>query len=202
MNNDGLELTRDEMRALGQRVVDLLIEHFAKVSTLPAASTGTRAELERALREPLPESGRDWAGVVERLRTDVFMNMCHVDHPRFFAFVPSPGNFVGAMADALAAGMNPFVGTWLAGSGPAEIELVTLDWLRDMCGLPETAGGLFVSGGSMANLTALAVARERKLGDEIAQGTVYFSDQTHSSVDRALAVLGFRPRQLRRLPSD
>ena len=89
--------------------------------------------------------------------------MCHVDHPRFFAFVPSPGNFVGAMADALAAGMNPFVGTWLAGSGPAEIELITVDWLREMCGLPETAGGLFVSGGSMANLTALAVARDTRL---------------------------------------
>jgi glutamate/tyrosine decarboxylase-like PLP-dependent enzyme len=94
------------------------------------------------------------------------------------------------------------VGTWLAGSGPAEIELVTVDWLRELCGMPETAGGLFVSGGSMANLTALAVARERKLGDDIGRGSVYYSDQTHSSVDRALAVLGFRPRQLRRIASD
>ena len=202
MAGDRFELTRDAMRALGHRVVDLLTEHFATLPTLPPAFTGSRADLEQALREPLPESGRDPGAVLDRVMEHVFTNMCHVDHPRFFAFVPSPGNFVGAMADALASGLNPFVGTWLAGSGPAEIELVTLDWLREMCGLPETAGGLFVSGGSMANLTALAVARERKLGDEIARGTVYFSDQTHSSVDRALAVLGFRPRQLRRLASD
>jgi len=202
MTDDTLDLTREEMRALGHRVVDLMIEHFATLASKAPAFTGSRAELENALREPLPEKGSDPAAVLARLETQVFTNMCHVDHPRFFAFVPSPGNFVGAMADALAAGINPFMGTWLAGSGPAEIELVTVDWLREMCGLPETAGGLFVSGGSVANLTALAVAREQKLGDEIACGCVYFSDQTHSSVDRALAVLGFRPRQLRRLAAD
>jgi aromatic-L-amino-acid decarboxylase len=202
MADDALELTRDDMRALGYRVIDTLVEHFTDLPMKPPAFTGSRAELERALREPLPETGADPVDILDRLTAQVFTRMCHVDHPRFFAFVPSPGNFAGVMADALAAGLNPFVGTWLAGSGPAEIELVTLDWLREICGLPEGAGGLFVSGGSMANLTALAVAREQKLGDEIAGGTVYFSDQTHSSVDRALAVLGFRPRQLRRLESD
>jgi glutamate/tyrosine decarboxylase-like PLP-dependent enzyme len=200
--DDTLDLGPAEMRAVGYRVVDRLVEHFATLSAKPVAITGSRADLESLLREPLPETGRDPAAVIERLTRHVFTNMCHVDHPRFFAFVPSPGNFVGAMADALVAGINPFVGTWLAGSGPAEIELVTVDWLRELCGMPETAGGLFVSGGSMANLTALVVAREQKLGDEIGRGTVYYSDQTHSSVDRALAVLGFRPRQLRRIASD
>ena len=202
MPDSKLELTSEEMRALGYRVVDRLVEHYAGLRDLPAARTGDRANLEELLREPLPEQGTGAAQVIEQLTAHVFGSMCHVDHPRFFAFVPSPGNFVGAMADALAAGFNPFVGTWLAGSGPAEIELVTVDWLREMCGLPDSAGGLFVSGGSMANLTALAVAREVKLGAEIARGCVYFSDQTHSSVDRALAVLGFRPEQLRRLACD
>jgi len=196
-----LELTRDEMRALGYQVVDRLVEHFAALRGKRPAFTGARPELEQVFREPLPEQGAAPARVLEQLH-QVFESMCHVDHPRFFAFVPSPGNFVGAMADALAAGFNPFVGTWLAGSGPAEIELVTVDWLREMCGLPETAGGLFVSGGSMANLTALAVARDVKLAGEIGRGRIYYSDQTHSSIDRALAVLGFRPEQMRRLPSD
>jgi aromatic-L-amino-acid/L-tryptophan decarboxylase len=202
MRHDTLDLTRDEMRALGYRVVDALIEHFETLSDKPVASTAPRADLQQVLREPLPETGGNPEDLIERLTRHVFANMCHVDHPRFFAFVPSPGNFAGAMADALASGFNPFVGTWLAGSGPAELELVTLDWLRDMCGLPETAGGLFVSGGSIANLTALAVAREQKLAGEISRGCIYFSDQTHSSVDRALAVLGFRPRQLRPLAAD
>src|SRR5689334_15944865 len=164
MSSDHLDLSREEMRALGYRVVDTLVEHFANLPDTPPAVTASRIELERVFRERIPERGRDPAAVLEQLTSKVFTAMCHVDHPRFFAFVPSPSNFVGAMADALAAGFNPFVGTWLAGSGPAEIELVTIDWLRDMCGLPESAGGLFVSGGSMANLTALAVAREQKLG--------------------------------------
>ena len=68
-------------------------------------------------------------------------HVLHVDHPRFFAFVPSPSNFVSVLAETLASGYNVFAGTWLEGSGAAEVELVTIDWLRRIIGLPETAGG-------------------------------------------------------------
>lgn len=190
------------MRRLGYRVVDLLVEHFETLREKRPAVTTPREELEPLFREPLPEQGSDPGAVVDQAVAHAFGNMNRVDHPRFFAFIPSPGNFVSAMADALAAGFNPFVGTWLAGSGPAEVELVTLDWLRDICGLPESAGGLFVSGGSMANLTALTVARETRLDGETAGARVYYSDQTHYSVERALRVIGFRPDSLRKLPSD
>src|SRR4030095_5498543 len=98
---------------------------------------------------------------------DVLSSIARVIHPRFFAFIPEPGNFVGAMADALASGFNVFAGTWIGGSGAAQIELITIDWLRELCGMPPEAGGLFVSGGSMANLTALAAARHIKLDDQI-----------------------------------
>jgi glutamate/tyrosine decarboxylase-like PLP-dependent enzyme len=125
-----------------------------------------------------------------------------VNHPRFFAFVPSPGNFVSAMADALAAGFNIFAGTWFAGSGAAQVELVVIDWLCEICGLPEGAGGLFVSGGSMANLTALAAARHARLGGRTEGAVAYMSDQTHSSVARSLKVLGLPPEQIRILRSD
>ena len=63
------------------------------------------------------------------------------------------------MADALASGFHVFNGTWLGGSAAAAIELTVIDWFRRFCGFPETAGGLFVSGGSAANLTALHAAR-------------------------------------------
>jgi aromatic-L-amino-acid/L-tryptophan decarboxylase len=106
------------------------------------------------------------------------------------------------MADALAAGFNPFAGNWLEGSGPAQVELVAIDWLREMCGLPETAGGLFVSGGSMANLTALAAARRATLGGRSDAAVIYFSDQTHNSIEKGLRVLGFAREQIRELPSD
>ena len=190
------------MRALGYRVVDLLVEHFETLATLPVGSKGTRPELEARLREPLPEEPSDPGEVLRHLRDDVFSHMLHVDHPRFFAFVPGPGNFAGAMADALISGINPFVGTWLGGSGPAQVELVTIEWLRQISGLPDTAGGLFLSGGSVANLTALAVARRRKLRDRLEGAVVYCSDQTHSAVERGLRVLGFLPDQIRKLPAD
>ncbi|HEY6111268.1 MAG TPA: pyridoxal-dependent decarboxylase, partial [Chthoniobacterales bacterium] len=129
-------------------------------------------------------------------------NNLHVDHPRFFAFVPGPNNFVSAMADALAAGFNVFNGTWFGGSAAAALELGVVRWLCRVCGFPRDAGGLFVSGGSMANLTALVAARHARLNDRTEDAVVYFSDQTHSSVERALRVIGFAPEQLRKLDSD
>ena len=200
-----LELPAEEIRKLGYRIVDLLVERAATLPDRPVTGWGDRGQLEALFREPAPERPRAPGEVLDRLERDLLPWFMPIDHPRFFAFVPSPGNLVGALADALASGLNPFLGTWFAGSGPAEIELVTLDWLRDLCGLPAQAGGLFVSGGSVANLTALHAARHVRLdsrGEDFGRATVYLSDQTHSSVERALSVLGFRPGQIRKLPAD
>jgi glutamate/tyrosine decarboxylase-like PLP-dependent enzyme len=198
-----LQLPPEEMRALGYRVVDLLVDHFSGLAELPVSGGASRAELEARLREDPPASGIGWEGALERARRDVFGPMSHLDHPRFFAYVPSPGNFVGAMADALASGFNPFAGAWATASGAAQVELVTVDWLRAVCGLPDGAGGAFVSGGSMANLTALAVARHRRFGTgDFSRAVVYASDQVHSSIARGTRVLGFAPGRVRLLAPD
>ncbi len=206
MNNEQsnchLRLPRDEMRALGYRVIDILVEHFGELPQKPVTRIAERAEMERQLCEPLPDEAREVMSVLSQLQAEVFSHIMHVDPPRFFAFVPSPSNFVSVMAEALASGFNVFAGTWLEGSGPAEIELVTIDWLRQLYDLPDTAGGLFVSGGSMANITALTVARQINLNNRSDGAVVYGSDQTHSSIERGLKVLGFQPSQLRKLPSD
>jgi aromatic-L-amino-acid/L-tryptophan decarboxylase len=190
------------MRRLGYRVVDLLVEHFAEMRSSPVGAKGTPADLLARLGDAPSETPSDPHQLLARLATDVFPSNLHVDHPRFFAFVPGPGNFVSTMADALASGFNVFNGTWLGGSAAAAIELTVIDWFRRFCGLPDTAGGLFVSGGSAANLTALHAARVAKLGDRIENAVIYFSDQTHYSVERALRVLGFGPAQCRKIPSD
>jgi len=198
----GLEIDPDRMRELGHLVVDRLVDHWTTLRDQPAGRRTGREVLERLLWEPPPEEGRDPEHVIRRVESDVLAHMGRVHHPRFFAFVPGPGNWIGVLADLLATGTNVFAGTWFEASGPAMVELVTADWLRMWCGLPGEAGGVFVSGGSMANLTALAVARRIALDDRIAGATAYCSDQTHSAVDRAFAVLGFGPDQVRRLPSD
>jgi glutamate/tyrosine decarboxylase-like PLP-dependent enzyme len=201
MDRDSLQLSPDEMRSLGYRVVDLLVDHFAEGRTDGTGRSPDRDEMEARLREDLPETGADPHAVLDQVEEDIIPNTMRVDHPRFFGFVPGPNNFIGVLADALAAGFNVFSGTWISGAAAAQVELVVIDWLRELCGLPDTARGLFTSGGTMANVTALAAARHAML-DDGTDAVAYCSDQTHTSVDRALRLLGFGPDQLRRLPSD
>ena len=190
------------MQRLGYRVVDLLVQHFAGMRDGSVGHRGTPNELMALFSGGPAESPTDPQELLSRLEKDVFPNNLHVDHPRFFAFVPGPGNFVSAMADALVSGFNVFNGTWLGGSAAAALEQTVIDWFRRFCGFPETAGGLFVSGGSVANLTALHAARRQKLCDQIQGATIYFSDQTHYSVERALRVIGFAPEQCRKIASN
>jgi aromatic-L-amino-acid decarboxylase len=197
-----LELGAEEMRALGNQVVDLIVDHFAGIHDERVGRKAGREHLEALLRGPAPEEPGNPSEIFAPLREQLFDNMLHVDHPRFFAFVPGPNNFVSVMADALAAGFNTFAGTWFAGSAPAEIELIVIDWLRQICGFPDGSGGLLVSGGSMANLTGIAVGRHEKLGDDLTDAVAYAGDQCHSSVARALRVLGVRLDNIRSIPSD
>lgn len=196
-----LELDREELRTLGYQIVDHLVARADRIRAEPVAHIGRRDELEALLREPAPAQGRPPAEVLARA-LEVLQRVSHVDHPRFFAYVPGPGNLVSAFAEALAAGYNVFAGTWLGGAGAAMLELVTVDWLRELCGLPEGAAGILLSGGTAANLTGLAVARRAKLGDSLPGAVAYFCDQAHASVDRALRLLGFAPEQRRALPGD
>lgn len=197
-----ISLSEEEMRTFGYRVIDLLVDHFANVERGPVGQKGDPAKLLPLFSEDPPETGQNLNDLLARLERDVFPNNLHVDHPRFFAFVPGPNNFVSTMADALVAGFNIFNGTWFGGSAAAAVELAVVRWLCRICGLSENAGGLFVSGGSMANLTGLVAARNAMLHDRVEAATVYFSDQTHSAVQRALHVIGFLREQMRKLPSD
>ena len=197
-----IELTPEEMRRFGYRVIDLLVDHFAGMKDGPVGAKETPERLLARLGGAPQDGPADPHQLLEFLEREVFTKILHVDHPRFFAFVPGPNNFVSTMADALAAGFNVFNGTWLGGSAAAALELGVVRWLSETCGLPESAGGLFVSGGSVANLTALVAARHVMLDDRTGGAVLYFSDQTHSSVERALRVIGFQPEQLRKLASD
>lgn len=197
-----MELDPETLRQMGYRVIDLLVDYWQNLPKQPIGRRPSRKELERLLAEPIPITPQPFEQVLQEFQQKVLPNIVHVDHPRYFAFIPAPNNPIGAYADALAAGMNIFVGTWMVGAGATQVERVAIDWLRQLLGMPETAGGLFVSGGSVANLVALTAARQHQLGDDFSRGVVYFSDQTHSCIERALRILGFRKEQLRVLPAD
>src|SRR5262249_41755019 len=99
------------------------------------------------------------------------------------------------------AGTNFFAGVWLEASGPAEVELVVLDWLATILGCPPATGGILTGGGSEANLIALVVARDRLAYADRERAVLYLTEQRHWSVDRAARVIGLRPAQLRPLPA-
>ena len=200
--NTDLTLTSSEMKWLGDEILSLVIDHFEKLHGKEVLNIAAVDELRDALLRDMPREGRGLSEVVSQIRTILLGNLSHGDHPRFFAFVPGPSNFVGAMADALVSGFNVCASNWLEASSFAELERITIEWLTGVMGYTKSAGGHFVSGGSMANLTAIAVAREIKLGNPDPEAIVYYSDQTHISVERGLKVLGFSQEQMRRISTD
>lgn len=197
-----LQLSRDEMQALGAQALDLVIHHFETNRASPVAVTLPRAQTERLLRTPLPEDATPVHELVEILAREVFPNALKSDHPRFYAFVPSPTNFVSVIGDLLISGHNLFAGHWMAASAAGQIEINVLDWLNELVGFPKESGGILVSGGSMANLSAIATAREARLGGSNPNAIVYCSDQTHSSMAKGLRILGFGPEQKRTIATD
>jgi glutamate/tyrosine decarboxylase-like PLP-dependent enzyme len=162
----------------------------------------TRDEMEARLAEPPPAAGRDFETLLTRLDEDVLPFVGHFDHPRFFGYVPGAGTWPGALGDLIAAATNIDAGSWREAAGPIQLELTVLDWFRQWLGYPEAAAGVLVSGGSAANLTAIACAREALVGPMSPQIVAYASDQAHSSLARAARQLGFRPDQIRILPTD
>jgi aromatic-L-amino-acid/L-tryptophan decarboxylase len=197
-----LDLDPEAMRELGYRVVDLLVERAIRLDETRAWRGASRAEMESRLREPPPEAATDFDEIVRRLSADVLPFAGHHDHPRFFGYIPSCPTWPGVLGDFLASGVNVFQGTWLQSAGASTVELVVLDWFRQWVGYPGQASGVLVSGGSQANLTALACARETQAGGRSENAVIYLSSQGHSSVARALRVLGFAAEQIRALPVD
>ncbi len=185
------------MRRLGYRVIDRIVEHWETLDSQPPLAVGDAEALRAVLGGPAPDAPGDPDAALDRLFDEVLPWTARTIHPRFFARIGSPSNFISTLADAIASGFNLLGTSWVAASGPSTVELTVLDWLRSWCGMPPGTEGLMVSGGSMASLNALVAAREARGG---AGGVVYLSDQAHASILRDLTVMG--EREVRVLPSD
>src|SRR3954447_1499607 len=189
------------MRALGYQAVDMLVERLSDPS-IPALRRATPAETAARVAGPPPGGARPFEDVLGQLEADVLPFMNRADHPRFFAFIPSCQTFPGALGDLLASALNVYVGSRMEAGRTRPAPLTVLDWFKDWLAYPESASGILVSGGSAANMTALACAREALLGPMTDRVVAYVCDQAHSSLARAARLLGFRPDQLRVLPAD
>jgi aromatic-L-amino-acid/L-tryptophan decarboxylase len=199
--SDPLAMGPEEMRRLGYRTVDLLVDELADTAA-PVIRRVDAEELGRRVAGPPPEDPEGVEPLLDRLRQDVLPFTARSFHPGFFAFVPSSGTWPGALGDFIASALNLHTGAWMVGAGPSRLELEVIEWFKDWLGYPAEAGGTLVTGGSIANMTALACAREHLVGAMRDDVVAYVADQTHSSVPRAARVLGFRPDQVRVLPVD
>ncbi|MGH7537580.1 MAG: pyridoxal phosphate-dependent decarboxylase family protein, partial [Gemmatimonadales bacterium] len=200
--------TWDELRALGHRMVDDMFDYLASVRERPVWQPFP-SDVKHRLAEPVPREGRPAEAVYAQFKRDVLPYPAGNIHPRFWGWVIGTGTPLAMLADMLASGMNPqTAGIQEAGR---YVEERVIAWLAELMGFPDGSSGLLVSGGSMANLVALAVARqakagfdvrERGLGDGTQPLVVYASTEVHSSVRKAVEVMGLGRRNLRLVPVD
>jgi aromatic-L-amino-acid decarboxylase len=196
-----LGLDPELMRQLGYRTVDMLVDRITGPPG-PVVRSATPEELRERLATEPPEDPVAFDEILDGLERDVLPFVARISHPGYLAFIPGEGTWPGALGDLIASALNVDTCWWLGASGPSALELVVLDWFRQWIGYPQQAAGVLVSGGSAANLTALACAREARIGVMDDKAVVYMSDQTHSSMARAARALGFGPDQVRVIPTD
>jgi glutamate/tyrosine decarboxylase-like PLP-dependent enzyme len=150
-----------------------------------------------------PKDGRPVDEVVAEMSEEVYRYRGDANHPRFFGFVPGPASSISWLGDIMTSAYNIHAGGSKLAPMVNCIEQEVLHWLCEQVGFTENPGGVFVSGGSMANITALTAARDHKLTDETMHlGVAYLSDQTHSSVAKGLRIIGIPDSRIRKIPTN
>ncbi len=208
----GDDWAAEEIRRVGYRAVDLIVEHLSSLPDRPVFTAYPQALGESMAAAPLPQDGQSADDVLNDFTRDVLPFPFGNGHPRFYGWVNSPPTPIGVFAEALAAAMNPSV----AGGNHAavHVERQVVGWMKDMVGFPREAMGLIVSGASAATLTALAVARhvalarngrnvrEAGLQSNDAPLVVYKGAEGHGCSQKAVELLGIGRANLRVVDSD
>jgi len=199
----------DELRRIGYRIVDIIVEHLTRLREQPVFRPFPRDLAAAYLDADPPEEGLTADVILDKFEKEIAPYPFGNGHPRFFGWVNPPPSVFGIFADALAAAMNPSC----AGGNHAAIyvEREVIGWFRRILGFPAEAMGLLVSGGSMAALTALAVARHTKCPFDVrsrglqsvaSRLVVYRSGETHGCHQKAIELLGIGSDNLRTVDHD
>ncbi len=197
------ELAEEDIQHAAEQFVSDLFRRNATLSEGPVIHEIDDAAIEKIQRDGVPEEGRPLDEVVREMQDSVIGYGYNADHARFMGFVPGPTSAVSWLGEVMAAGYNRHAGSFANYPAGCVAENELLKWFADKAGFPEEAGGIFVSGGSMANMTALAAARDAMLHEDAwSAGVVYVSDQTHSSVAKALHIIGIKREHVRIIPCD
>jgi aromatic-L-amino-acid/L-tryptophan decarboxylase len=196
----------DAMRALGHRMVDEMMEYLAGVRERPTWQPVPQTVKEQ-LSTAVPAAGQGAEKTYEEFLDNIAPYPLGNISPRFWGWVMGTGSPMGVLAELLAATMNPNMGG--LEHGGVYVEQQVLGWFKQIFSFPADASGLLVSGGSMANLVGLAVARATKARFDIrkeglqsghAKMVMYASSETHSSVQKAVELMGLGSESLRKIP--
>ena len=210
------DMDPEAFRREAHRLADWIADYLANSSRYPVLSQVAPGDIVRRLPTAAPQAGESFDRILEDFERIIVPGLTHWNHPGFFAYFAITASGPGILGEFLAAALNQQAMLWRTSPAATELEEVTLTWLRQLIGLPDTFDGVIYDTASISTLHALAAARERVVPSVRTNGLcgagaagggplmpiVYCSDQTHSSIDKAVILLGLGHRALRKIPSD
>jgi aromatic-L-amino-acid decarboxylase len=206
-----LAMSSNEFRELAAQLIDRIADFLDSLPQRPVTRAESPAVVREALaaQRTLPERGADPAQLLHHTADLLFDHSLFNGHPRFWGYITSSAAPIGALGELLAAAVNPNVGAWLLSPMASEIEGQTIRWIAEMLSYPVDCGGLFVSGGNMANLVCFLAARQAKAAWDVRtkgmDGTrmrVYCSKETHTWIQKAADIAGMGTDAIRWIPAD
>jgi aromatic-L-amino-acid/L-tryptophan decarboxylase len=206
------DMDPETFRREGHRVVDWIAEYLAHPERYPVMSRVAPGDVRRALPAAPPEHAEAFETILADFGRVIVPGITHWNHPGFFAYFAITGSGPGVLAEFLSAALNAQGMLWRTSPSVTELEEVSLGWLRQLMGLPDTFEGVIYDTASISTLHALATAREAAVArvrtagmsgrPDLPRYRVYCSDQAHSSVDKAVILLGLGHDSLRKIESD
>ncbi len=210
-----VDLDEAALREVGYAWVDLIIEYLKGLEGRRVYGPVSPVGMDDLFDEALPEEGAGFADMVQECRTKLFPNTMAIGSRRYFGMMNPAPLPVAVFAEALCAAMNQNAASWRHAPAGTAIEKRVVRWLCELFGLGDRSFGTLTPGGSLANLTGLKLAVNRRLGrtisdveitappgPDLARLTFYVSRQAHYSFDRAIDLLGLGSEQLRKIPED
>jgi aromatic-L-amino-acid decarboxylase len=204
------DMDPEVFRREAHRLADWIADYLANPSRYPVLSQVAPGDIRRGLPDLAPEEGEPFDDIFRDFEQVILPGVTHWNHPGFFAYFAITGSGPGILGEFLSAALNQQAMLWRTSPAATELEEVTLRWLQQLLRLPDGFEGVIYDTASISTLHALAAARERHVPNARTAGlaqsgrhfAIYCSDQAHSSVDKAVILLGFGHDALRRVASD
>jgi aromatic-L-amino-acid/L-tryptophan decarboxylase len=202
----------DDFRKHGHELVDWIADYLEHSDRYPVLSRVKPGDIAAALPASAPEEPESFDSIMADFERVIVPGLTHWNHPGFFAYFAITGSAPGVLADFLSAALNQQAMLWRTSPAATELEAVSLGWLRKLIGLPDTFEGVIYDTASIATMTAMVAARESAIAEvrrkglagrtDVPRVRVYCSDQTHSSIDKAVIAIGLGHESLRKIPTD